>query len=608
MTKLTLPVIALFVLVPAGAQTRSLSTIDDQLLTGSPASAVSQNAATKRRETSITGRLVNDSGQAIPNAAVYVRKVGASANISRNIGTDEDGRFRADDLPPGAYTVSAYVPGFVNETDTLDRQYYRPGETVTLRMIKGGVVSGTVTNSSGEPIIAARVGAVRVRDAEGRVVRAAGASGNSRQTDDRGVYRLYGLQSGAYVIVVSGGSASYYATSAYDGDAPTYYPSTTRDAAAEVTVRTGDEIGGIDIRYRGERGHTVSGTFSGSFGSASPSRGVGLFFIHASGALESGTYIPLRGGERGFALYGVPDGEYELFAQVDTGTEKGAASPPRRVTVKGSDVTGIELALAPLGSIAGRVIVESLPESERKGECKDKRPAHLDETVVNARRDEKPGAKDKTNIGFLMSTDATPDDKGEFKITSLIAGRYRIETRLPTEDWFVRSITLPGSAASKQQSDVTGNGLAIRSGQRTADVTITLAEGAAGLRGKVVPASEGGTMPSRLRVQLVPAQADSADAVLQFTEAEVDHDCAFSFSNLSPGRYFLLARAVPDEEFMERTPRPIVWDSASRVKLRSHAVAANVVVELQRCQRVRDYVLKYYSPSGAQKRPSTTKP
>jgi hypothetical protein len=376
-----------------------------------------------------------------------------------------------------------------------------------------------------------------------------------------------------------------------------------------VTVRTGDEINGIDIRCRGDRGHIVSGTLSGSLGSGTGSRGVNVSLARAaSGAIESNTYASLRGGARGFALYGVPDGEYDLVAKMDIGTESSAASAPRRVTVKGMDVTGLELALAPLGAIAGRVVLEALPESERTGDCKNKRGGSPDEMVIIARRDYNAGVKEQSASSILATTDATPDQKGEFRIPSLIAGRYRIETRLPTEDWFVRSITVPGPAPAKQQKDVMSTGLPLSSGQRATDLTVMLAEGAAGLQGKVIPASEGASLPSRLRVHVVPAEADSADSVLRYSEVAVDNSGLFSIGNLAPGRYFMLARAVSDEEFMERDFRPMAWDATSRARLRHEAEAANVTIELQPCQRVIDYSLKYSPPSAAKKRAPRAKP
>jgi len=579
--------------------------LGNEALAQSSTSPDSQSDSAKRRSKSITGRLVDESGQPIPNAAVHVRKAGPPASPSRSLGTDEDGRFHADDLASGAYSVSAYAPGYVPAAEPVEREYYRTGDVVTLRVMKGGIITGTVTNSSGEPVVGVRVTTIRVRDGESRPIRAASQSGNSRQTDDRGVYRMYGLAPGSYLVLISGSGQMSYPASAYDSDVPTYYPSTTRDAAAEVVVRAGQEISGIDIRYRGDRGSIVSGTLSGALGEDSSGfRGVSVSLAHrSSSALESRAYVQLRAG-RGFALYGVPDGDYDLIAQMDVGAESSAASAPRHVVVKGADVTGIELSLAPLGSISGRAVLEKLPDAERPADCKAKRTASLDELVVTARRDEKSGAKDQPAPGVAAPNDASPDEKGEFKIPSLAAGRYRIEMRSPTDDWFVRSIAKAGPPASKQ-NDVAAAGLAISTSQRVTDLTVTLAEGAAALRGKVVPASESGRLPAQLQVHVVPAEPESVDDAIRFAEVRVDSEGAFSLTNLAPGRYYLQSRPVSDDQLMERNPQPLAWEVASRTKLRREAQAANVVIELQRCQRVTEYVLKY--TAAPSRKAATTK-
>ena len=96
--------------------------------------------------------------------------------------------------------------------------------------------------------------------------------------------------------------------------------------------------------------------------------------------------------------------------------------------------------------------------------------------------------------------------------------------------------------------------------------------------------------------------------MLRYAEIAVDDGGAFSISNLAPGRYFILARAVSDEEFMERESLPVAWDAANRKRLRREAETANVTVELQRCQRVTDYSLKYSPPSGVKKPAPRIKP
>src|SRR5262245_54439259 len=78
----------------------------------------------------ITGRVIRAGGQPFANIAVIIRRVGgiqASPGITT---TDDDGKFRVDDLAPGVYSVFASVPEYVTDRDANEPQYYRPGDTV----------------------------------------------------------------------------------------------------------------------------------------------------------------------------------------------------------------------------------------------------------------------------------------------------------------------------------------------------------------------------------------------------------------------------------------------------------------------------------------------
>ena len=79
------------------------------------------------------------------------------------------------------------------------------------------------------------VRAYMIRDSRGQPTRY-GTPSQERTTDDRGVYRIYGLAPGTYLVAAGGGRSSAYSVSAYATDAPTYAPSSTRDTAAEVVV------------------------------------------------------------------------------------------------------------------------------------------------------------------------------------------------------------------------------------------------------------------------------------------------------------------------------------------------------------------------------------
>ena len=550
----------------------------------------------------ITGRVTGDDGRPLPDAMIILYR--ASARVQgppQGVTADAEGKFQASNLPPGLYTVGASLPGFVSAQDAAiesgESKLYRLGDSVSISLVKGGVITGTVRDANGEPVVGISVRAIRLRDSMGRTVPRAFPS-PPRMTDDRGIYRLYGLQAGTYIVTTGGNTGFFGLANAYDGDAPTYYPSSTRDTAAEVSVRGGEEATGIDIRYRGERGRTISGTVSGIV-DQTLRYGFSITLSQASnGSYESTTYVQL-GSKPSFSFNGVGDGEYELTAQHDLGEGDNAFSPPRRVSVKGSDVTGIELTLAPLGSIEGSVLLEAAP----KEPCVDKRGGTFIETLISARPDEKPQSREATRVPFFSGSGSVPTDQGKFTIHNLQAGSFRLNVRLPSEAWYVRSIALPvaptakpsggPSKAAEMKSAPLPSSITLKTGEHVANVTINIAQDAAGLRGRVAPATEGAALPANLKVYLVPQERERAEDVLRYMEAGIERDGTFTLANLAPGRYFIIARPAPDTDPIERIPRPLAWDTTSRAKLRRDAESANASLELKPCQRMVDYILSY---------------
>jgi hypothetical protein len=272
------------------------------------------------------------------------------------------------------------------------RALYRPGDSVSLTLIKGGVISGLVTDTNGEPVVHVNIRAFRVRDAERNKLRAAGVS-QPKMTDDRGYYRIYGLLPGSY-IVAAGGEGQYFGMlNPFANDAPTFAPASTRDSAAEIIVRS-DQEAEVNIRYRGEPGHTVSGKITGAPTPLSDNTSIRLSDIESRVTIAN---VPALGEDRAFQLSGVSDGEYEIAALgSNTANIDMLASLPRRVTVKGSDVTGLELFLAPMASISGRVVFEADP----KLNCGRRRDNVMRETMFVGRRDatdEKSGVRSRTD-------------------------------------------------------------------------------------------------------------------------------------------------------------------------------------------------------------------
>jgi hypothetical protein len=466
-------------------------------------------------------------------------------------------------------------------------------------MIKGGVITGSVTASTGEPVVGVRVSPIRLRDIKGRIARQ-NVFDLQREwkTDDRGIYRIYGLEPGVYLISAGGKGLVPFIIEGYDIDAPTFYPSASRDNATEVTVHSGEEAIGIDIRYRDNKGHIVSGSVTGAT-AATNVAAVTVVLNDANTEAFAGMAItPMAPGAHSFAFDAVPDGDYVVSA---VSSDYTSGSSPQRIALKGADVTGLELALVAYGSIEGIITLEQAPGAERKPECQNGRKASIEEVVALARLDGKAQKDDKGKLLppppkvfdlFPFPVDSAANSKGEFKISRLEASRYHIQPKLPSEDWYVRSITLPPDPPATQPKDAARNGTAVKTGERIAGMIIKLADNAAAIRGRAVSATEGERLPPGLRLHLIPAEKEFADDTLRFAETALQTDGAFSISNLPPGRYFLIARPA-DAGADDREPRPVAWDAEGRKQLRLEGESANIALELQPCQRVADYTLKY---------------
>jgi hypothetical protein len=520
---------------------------------------------------------------------------------------DSEGKFSLDDLPSAAYIIFAVAPGYIDEAmstgDQNDWPRHLIGEQLKIKMIKGGVITGKVTNAKGDPIVGVPVHAVALNNPSSSPTDFLGAGG--AETDDRGSYRIYGLRPGPYVVN-AGGPAQFglVIANGFDLDVPTYYPSATRDTAIPVVVRSGDETSGIDIKYFGTEGHRISGFVLGTINAgANGAIAIMLSPAGTQSVLSMAIASPLD-QRRAFGFNGVADGEYDLLAAFQTGQQNdGSLVATRRVTVRGGDVSGVELTLVQLASIAGTIMLDPIKPEDK---C-DQRGSQLIETVFAARKDDPRKSGSQLMTTMLAGLGGTLNAKGEFIARNLDAGRYRFEIKLPTEAWYVRVINLPAavavtnqqpsqaappSAASKPNQTYPWPGtVTIKSGQQVSGVSIIVGQDAASLRGRVAVTPDGTAFPADLHVHLVPADRENANDVLRYSETMIMSDGSFAFSNIAPGRYFIITRIEPGAETTGTTPRSSAWDPTARAKLRQEAEAAKVVVDLKPCQRLRDYAL-----------------
>jgi hypothetical protein len=454
-------------------------------------------------------------------------------------------------------------------------------------------------------MVKVRVTPQLVRDSDGRrltsfpIFRSAGNYGSI--TDDRGVYRIFGLDPGTYILSVNGDAPdAFFIPENRARETATFYPSSNRETASEVTVRGGEEVTGIDIRHRSERGRVISGIITGAVESDALVNVIVVTLRNpAQGNIEAMTAVV---ASTKFTIAGIPDGEYLIDANRGNENNLRAASVPRRLSVRGADINGIDLRLLPLGSIAGRVVIEPRTAVDN---CVKEEPVLSEEIALSAQLSEKGRRTASLPLGAFDlpdgSDDNIPNEKGEFVIRNLESGRHRIIANLPGESLFVRSITqispAPGKRVGGATVDLGRDGILLKQGETLSNVKIAISPGAASMSGRVVSAAGDQSKVAerssvRLRVYLVPAEAASVGDVLRYYETTARNDRAFDFKHLAPGKYFLFAQPLPDTEPMEQNSPQTAWDLIERQKLRHAAEAAKNEIELQPCQVVKDIELR----------------
>ena len=179
--------------------------------------------ATAPASSAIIGQVV-DAATGVPIAGANVTLITPEATadprasdsfVVREL-TSDQGEFAFGPLAAGSYRLGVAMGGYLSAAN--GRQ--RPGgadqplivadretlDHVTVKMWKGGVVSGTVTDEAGEPVVGNRVNVMRRSWTTGRAV---WTVEGTPSTDDRGVYRMANLDPGEYTAMVPGMRVSY---------------------------------------------------------------------------------------------------------------------------------------------------------------------------------------------------------------------------------------------------------------------------------------------------------------------------------------------------------------------------------------------------------------
>src|SRR5262249_40754676 len=124
--------------------------------------------------------------------------------------TNADGFFRLTDLPSGRYIVMPSMPAMVGsykDNNSMQRGLItlKEGaaiENIDFTLTRGGVITGRVTYEDGSPVIGAEISYTPepIKDLSKPQFFFSTLRLELVKTDDRGIYRIYGLPEGRYNI------------------------------------------------------------------------------------------------------------------------------------------------------------------------------------------------------------------------------------------------------------------------------------------------------------------------------------------------------------------------------------------------------------------------
>jgi protocatechuate 3,4-dioxygenase beta subunit len=531
----SLPLIAALLLqVPQGI----IGTIPSQAPPARDAQQQPQQPATpKQPPASITGQIVNLTGEPINKAEVTARRVDARDMSGMHTATtDRSGVFTVTGLQPGRYMLSVRKAGYVDQQYGAARGSRMgtmltvgPGQelrAITFKLTPHAVIAGKVTDEDGEPVMYSQVQALQQRVMRGKRQWVPTGGG---QVNDLGEYRIPNLQAGRYIISVqpqrmdmmrgaqartgSGPEESYIAT---------YYPGVFDPSeATPVEVASGAEMRNVDLRLRKARTYRVSGKVNDVSGK--PGQNVMVMLMPA--AQETMGFMgrnsgPVRNAEGTFDIGGVVPGTYMLIAQRMGGPNERSIGR-QEISVSNANVEGVVVNMTTGFEVTGTVRVEG----------KTKLSTESLRVMLEPQ-----------SSGFIPmgSPPGTVTAEGTFKLENIAAERYRVNV-FPQTDAYVKVVRV----ANQEMKD----GIVDFTSGAAGPIEVVLSTDGATVEGTI---QDSKSRPTATVVVALLPDAPNRDKYHLYRQSVTDNAGAFSWKNVPPGSYKVFAwEEIEDGAWMD---------------------------------------------------------
>jgi protocatechuate 3,4-dioxygenase beta subunit len=369
--------------------------------------------------------------------------------------TDGDGQFEFTGLPAGTYRISASPPQYSSQylsisygaTRSSGFYWNEPGKSIELKdgqtvdkvlisLPRGGVITGRVVDENGEPLTRVQVYTLAFPPGTSRGVRYGGGG----STDDLGQFRLWGMNTGEYVVVAEARNNTMYPPSMgpeteeeRTGFVTTYYPGAVDEGAAQrLRVKAGEETSGIEIRVGQARMYHITGNVVDSQGRP-VTTGNGQLMRRGPSASASMPFFAGTDAKGHFDMRNVPPGDYRLVFRLPQANVPFSPDRPREpvemaivpLSIVGADVDNL-LVVTSLGvNLTGRVVFEQGPPTSTGA------PMRVMAVALNM----------NDSAGIPSPDPAIVAADGTFTLKGLM-GEYGLRTAVPNQ--YMKSVTVNG--------------------------------------------------------------------------------------------------------------------------------------------------------------------
>jgi hypothetical protein len=474
----------------------------------------------------VSGRVVDaQTGLPAKGASVVIgeRDLPASAE------TDFEGNFEIPGALAGEQQIHVSKSGYIDDYAGIRILAGRELSGVRIELQRSAVITGRLTAPGGSPLANAQVRVLRRTVSDGTVVYASGAAGmlgGGASSDDRGMFRAWGLQPGVYFVVVLPQPEPAPSGATVFPAAALYYPNASSlTEATRVEVGFGQIQDGIDLEL----------------GPPAETRVEGLVKIMEGGDCQNCTgEVHRREGdawigmgqiaisrECAFAIAGLNPGHYILAAHAyrmsTSSVNFGAAEfdvIDRRVTPLVVEAYGEQ-------PVSGRIVLEDPPETVIGPEADGWRT-----TLMFRQQFGDP--RSPPNMRGSFASISSKSAETAFELTP-VAGRLALRLMPPPGRGYVRSMSIAGRPVEDRDITIPPGGLK--------DVVISVAFDTGSLAGRIsggeTSAVEAGLMPKR-RILWLTADGGHARFVENLTRS-ARPDGSFEVSGLPPGSYRVYA-------------------------------------------------------------------